>query len=166
MGGQCYSERPAHNEHCFILSLYYQKETTSLNAARHEIYRNRRNPPPLKSLPIRREPGITRAESPFANAVMEGGGQIRPSRCRQQTDYGWEVEEHEKVMPAISREPAVPSKLMDVIRCSCKAEGKLCIGRCSYVFNGMSCTSYCVREGGMLAVTHILNRRRTKATHN
>ena len=69
-------------------------------------------------------------------------------------------------MPAISREPAAPSKLMDVTRCSCKAEGKVCSGRCSYGSNGMSCISYCVREGCMLAVTHILNRSRTKATHN
>ena len=50
-GGQCCSERPAHNGHCFILPLNCQKESTSLNAARHEIYRNRRNLPPLKSLP-------------------------------------------------------------------------------------------------------------------
>ena len=27
----------------------------------------------------------------------------------QLTDYGWEVEEHEQVMPAISREPPAPS---------------------------------------------------------
>ena len=84
----------------------------------------------------------------------------------QLTDYGWEVKEHEHVMPAISREPAAPSNFMDGIRCSYKAEGKVCSGRCSYGSNGMSCTSYCVREGCILAVTHILNRRRTKATHN
>ena len=84
----------------------------------------------------------------------------------QLTDYGWEVREHEPVMPAISREPAAPSKLMDVISFSCKAEGRAWSGRCSYGSNGMSCTSYCVCEGGMLAVTHILNRRRTKATYN
>ena len=31
-------------------------------------------------------------------------------------------------MPAISREPPAPSKLMDVVRCSCKAEGNVCSG--------------------------------------
>ena len=31
--------------------------------------------------PNRREPGIARAENPFANAVMEGGGQGWSSRC-------------------------------------------------------------------------------------
>ena len=83
----------------------------------------------------------------------------------QLTDYGWEMKEHKHVMPAMSREPTAPSKLMDIIRCSCKEEDKVCSGRCSYGSNGMSCTSYCVREGGMLAVTLILNARRTKATH-
>ena len=53
----------------------------------------------------------------------------------QLTDYGWEVKEHEHVMPAISREPAAPSKLVDVVSCSCKAEGKVCSGRCSYGSN-------------------------------
>ena len=84
---QSYSETPAHNGHCFFLSLHCQKESTSLSAGRHEIYRNRRNPSPLKSLPNRREPGIARVESPFANAVMEGGGQVWPSRCT--TDWLW-----------------------------------------------------------------------------
>ena len=84
----------------------------------------------------------------------------------QLTDFGWELKEHEHAMPAISREPAAPSKLVDVVSCSCKAEGKVCSGRCCYGSNGMWCTSYCVCEGGMLAVTHLLNRRRTKATHN
>ena len=53
-GGECYAERPTDNRHCFLsVPLYCQKESTSLNAARQEIYRKskRRNPPPLKSLP-------------------------------------------------------------------------------------------------------------------
>ena len=84
----------------------------------------------------------------------------------QLTDYGWEVKEHEHVMPATSREPAPTSKLVDVVSCSCKAEGKLCSGRCNYGSNVMSCISYCVCEGGMLAVTHLLNWMTTKATHD
>ena len=55
-------------------------------------------------------------------------------------------------MPAISLEPAASSKLMEVFRGSCKAEGKVCSGRCSYGSNGMACTIYCVCEGDLLAV--------------
>ena len=53
-------------------------------------------------------------------------------------------------MPVISREQAAPSKLMDVISCSCKTEGKACSGRCSCGSRGLSCTSYCVCERGMI----------------
>ena len=70
------------------------------------------------------------------------------------------------MMPVISREPAAPSKFMDAISCSCKAEGKACSGRCSYGSNRMSCTTCCVCEGGMIVVIHRLNRRGKKATHN
>ena len=40
--------------------------------------------------PNLREPGIARAESPFANDVMEGGGQVWPSRCT--TDWLWMID--------------------------------------------------------------------------
>ena len=76
----------------------------------------------------------------------------------QLTAYGWEVKEHEHVMPAISREPVAHSKHMNAIRCSGKEEGKVCSGRCTYGSSGMSCTSYCVCEGGMLAVNHTQRR--------
>ena len=46
------------------------------------------------------------------------------------------MKEHEHVIPSISRESAAPSKLMDVISCSCKAEGKACSGRCIAVGPG------------------------------
>ena len=58
------------------------------------------------------------------------------------------MKEHEHVIPVIYREPAAPSKLMDVISCS----GKACSGRCSCGSRGLSCTSYCVCEGGMIVV--------------
>ena len=39
-GGQCYAERLTDNRHCLLsVPLYCQKESTSLNAANHEIYR-------------------------------------------------------------------------------------------------------------------------------
>ena len=151
MVGLCYSERPAHNLHCFFLYLNCQKESTSLNATRHDIYRNRKNPPPLKSLPQ-----LTRTWQMLSWTVADKSD---PPDV-QLTDYGWEVKEHE---PAISREPAAPSKLMDIVRCSLKTKGKVCSGR--WIQWNVS-TSYCVCEGGMRAVTHLLNRRRTKVTHN
>ena len=64
----------------------------------------------------------------------------------QLTDYGWEVKEHEHVMPAISREPVASSKIMDVMSCGCKAEGKAWSGMCIYGSNDKSCTTVFVKE--------------------
>ena len=132
----------------FFLSLYCQKESTSLNAARHDIYRKRKNPPPLKSLPPTDANLALHVQRAHLQMLLWKAADKSDPPDIQLTDYGWEVKEHEHVMPAVSREPAAPSKLMDVISCSCKAEGKACSGRCSCGSSGLSCTSYCVCEGG------------------
>ena len=132
----------------FFLSLYCQKESTSLNAARHDIYRKRKNPPPLKSLPTTDANLALHVQRAHLQMLLWKAADKSDPPDIQLTDYGWEVKEHEHVMPAVSREPAAPSKLMDVISCSCKAEGKACSGRCSCGSSGLSCTSYCVCEGG------------------
>ena len=132
----------------FFLSLYCQKESTSLNAARHDIYRKRKNPPPLKSLPPTDANLALHVQRAHLQMLLWKAADNSDPPDIQLTDYGWEVKEHEHVMPAVSREPAAPSKLMDVISCSCKAEGKACSGRCSCGSSGLSCTSYCVCEGG------------------
>ena len=134
----------------FFLSLYCQKESTSLNAARHGIYRKRKNPPPLKSLPPTDANLALHVQRAHLQIMLlwKAADKSDPPDI-QLTDYGWEVKEHEHVMPAVSREPAAPSKLMGVISCSCKAGGgKACSGRCSCGSSGLSYTSYCVCEGG------------------
>ena len=132
----------------FFLSLYCQKESTSLNAARHDIYRKRKNPPPLKSLPPTDANLALHVQRAHLQMLLWKAADKSDPPDIQLTDYGWEVKEHEHVMPAVSREPAAPSKFMDVISCSYKAEGKACSGRCSCGSSGLSCTSYCVCEGG------------------
>ena len=108
--------------------------------------------------PSRREPGIARAESKCCR------GRWRTSL----TDCGWEVKEHEHVMPAISREPAAPSKLVDVFSCSCKAEGNYKSVVEGVAMDPMECRVLATvsAKEACFSVTHLLNRRRTKATHN
>ena len=122
----------------FFLSLNCQKESTSLNAARHDIYRKRKNPPPLKSLPPTDANLALHVQRAHSQMLLWKAAEKSDPPDIQLTDYGWEVKEHEHVMPAVSREPAAPSKLMDVISCSCKAEGKACSGRCSCRSSGLS----------------------------
>ena len=42
----------------------------------------------------------------------------------QLTDYGWEMKEHKHVMPAISRDPTAPSKLMTSSGAAAKRRAK------------------------------------------
>jgi hypothetical protein len=66
----------------------------------------------------------------------------------QITNYGWEVTLNDEVVPCLSKEPAAPENLMDVISCSCRAQGNACSRKCGCAANGLSCTSYCACEGG------------------
>ena len=106
---------PADNRHCLLSVplLSERKHLVKCCQARHIPKEEENNPPPLKSLPPnRREPGIAREGSAFAADKSD------PPNV-QLIDYGWEVKEREHVMPAICREPAAPSKLMDVTSCGC-----------------------------------------------
>ena len=87
----------------------------------HEIYRNRRNLLPLKSLPPTDANLVLHVQRADLQMLLWKVAEKSDPPDVQLTDYGWAVKEHEHAIPAISREPAAPSKLMDVIRCSCKA---------------------------------------------
>lgn len=114
---------------------------------RHVIYYKRKNPPQLKSLPptnMNLALHIRRAHLQIM--LWKAADKANPPAVKI-TDYGWDVDANNEVMPVLSREPIAPEQLMDVISCSCHAEGKACSGRCSCVANGLSCTNYCQCEG-------------------
>ena len=113
----------------------------------HVIYYKRKNPPPLKSLPptnMNLALHIRRAHLQIM--LWRAANKANPPAVKI-TDYGWDVDANNEVMPVLSREPIASEQLMDVISCSCHAEGKACSGRCSCVANGLSCTNYCQCEG-------------------
>ena len=72
-GAQCYSERPAHNGHCFFCSSTVRKKAPRWMLPGMKYTETGGTRLHWNRSPNRREPGITRAESPFANAVMELG---------------------------------------------------------------------------------------------
>jgi hypothetical protein len=133
----------------FFLALYCQKKSTSMSDARYEIYCKQKNPPALKSLPPTDINLALHLQRAHLQIMLWKAADKADPPAIQITDYGWEVHENDKVMPVLSKEPIAPEKLMDVISCSCRAEGKACSGKCSCAANGLSCTSYCVCEGGM-----------------
>lgn len=132
----------------FFCALYGQKKGTSMNTARYEIFCRRKNPPPLKSLPP--------TDSNLAFHIQRAHLQMKLWKAAdkaappsvQITDHGWEVHGDGQVMPAMCKKPIAPGNLMDVISCSCQAEGKACSRKCSCAASSLSCTSYCMCEGG------------------
>ena len=147
-GGECYTDRPAEGRP-FVRSVPLLSERKHLVECCQARYIQKEEDSASTEIasPNRRVLGIARAESAFQMLLWKAADKFDPPDI-QLTDYGWEVKEHEHVMPAVSREPAAASKLMDVISCSCKAAGKACSGRCRCGSSGLSCTSYCVCEGG------------------
>ncbi len=133
----------------FFLNLYGQRKSNSMNTARYEIYRKRKNPPPLKSLPPTDINLVCHIRRAHLQMMLWKAADRADPPAVQITNYGWEVNINNEVMPVLSKEPSAPENLMDVISCSCRAEGNACSsGKCGCAGNGLSCTSYCVCEGG------------------
>ena len=81
-----------------------------------EIYQNMRNPPSTEIAPPIL--GIS-LQRPFANAVMEGGGQVF-----QMYTVIMDGKLRNTSMIAIFRKPPAPSKLMDVVIAAAKRRAK------------------------------------------
>ena len=63
-------------------------------------------------------------------------------------NFVWNIE-GSIITPAVSTAPVAPKALLDVVSCSCTADGKACNStRCSCNSAGLSCTDYCKCEGG------------------
>lgn len=132
----------------FFAHLYGQKKTTSMNTARYEIYRKRKNPPSLKTLPPTDSNLALHIKRAHLQMLLWKAADKPDPPVVEITNYGWEVSANDEVMPCLSKEPAAPENLMDVISCSCRAVGNACSKKCGCSSSGLSCTSYCVCEGG------------------
>ena len=59
------------------------------------------------------------------------------------TNFGWEFKDDIPI-PVIAHGDPAPSELIDVIKCQCKAQGKMCSSEgCGCHKEHISCTSYC-----------------------
>ena len=134
----------------FFLPLYGQMSCTTMNDARAHFYRGRKKHPPLKKLPptdANLQLHVLRAH--LQMLLWKAADQHDPpEEAGNIVNFGWSIE-GSTVTPAISTEPVAPQALLDVVSCSCTAEGKACSGtRCSCNSAGLSCTDYCKCEGG------------------
>jgi len=59
------------------------------------------------------------------------------------TRFGWEFKDGIPI-PVIDHSDPAPSELIDIIKCQCKAQGKMCSSEvCGCHKKRISCTSYC-----------------------
>ena len=72
-----------------------------------------------------------------------------PEETRDIANFGWSID-GSIITPTVSTAPVAHQALLDVVSCSCTAEGKACSGtRCSCNNAGLSCTDYCKCDGGV-----------------
>ena len=143
----------------FFLPLYGQKNCT-MNKARVQLYRGRKKPPPLKKLPptdANLQLHVLRAH--LQMCLWKAADQRDPPEdTRHISNFGWKVKGC-TVTPAVSTGPVAPQDLLDVVSCSCSAQGKACSGaRCSCNTAGLSCTEYCKCEGGDMCYSQFTSK--------
>lgn len=121
-----------------------------MNDARVHFYRSRKKPPKLNKLPptdANLELHVLRAH--LQMLLWKAADQRDPPlEAGNIANFGWNIE-GSTITPAVSTAPVAPQALLDVVSCSCTADGKACSGtRCSCSSAGLSCTDYCKCEGG------------------
>ena len=83
----------------FFLHLYSQKKSTSMNSARFDIYRKRKHPPSLKSLPPTDSNLSLHIQRAHLQMILwKAAGKPDPPAL-QITDYGWKVTSEGEVVP-------------------------------------------------------------------
>lgn len=147
--------------HTFFLLLYGQKSCTTMNDARARFYRGRKKPPPLKKLP----PTDANLQLHMLRAHLQmllwkaADQRDPPEEARDIANFGWSIE-GSTITPTVSTVPVAPQVLLDVVSCSCTAEGKACSGgRCSCNSAGLSCTDYCKCEGGVTCCSRFTSKQ-------
>ena len=141
----------------FFLQLYGQPKSSSMNEARYNIFRSRKKPPPLKKLPP--------TDNNLALHGLRAHLQIQlwkaadkatpPAGANTITSHGWDITEGGDVMPHTSDLPVAPEQLLDIISCSCRAEGKAC--------HQSSCS--CKSAGLSLRTTVFVKQETTASIH-
>ncbi len=128
----------------FICALYGQKQGTSMCEARYQLY-SRKSGKLLKlmALPPTEQNLFLHILRAHLQTILAKSADKQAPPDIEITDFGWEIKDGTPV-PATSSQPPGPQDLMDVVRCSCKADGKACgTESCSCHHGNISCTVYC-----------------------
>ena len=146
----------------FFLALYNQRGSASLNTARYEIYRKRKTPPALKTLPPTEHNALLHGRRAHLQVLLWKAADRPDPPAVDITEFGWSKKEGEKegaevIMPILDASPVAPPALLDMISCNCKAGLKPCLtAKCSCVAAGLACTNYCFCKAYISRCCHSL----------
>ncbi|KAJ8400372.1 hypothetical protein AAFF_G00397550 [Aldrovandia affinis] len=112
----------------FFLALYNQRKSASLNVARYDIYRKRKTPPALKTLPPTERNAHLHGRHAHLQVLLWKAADHPDPPAVDITKFGWD----KNIMPVLDASPVAPPALLDIISCSCKAGFKPCTtAKCS-----------------------------------
>ncbi len=133
----------------FIAALYGQSPGTTMGEARYLLYTRKRGKPlKLMALPPASQNLMFHILRTHHAVIL---GKAANQQCPPELDicqFGWEIKDGIPI-PAISKGPAGPKTLLEVIACNCASAEKACSAHsCSCHHEGLSCTVYCKCSSG------------------
>ena len=133
----------------YFTALYSQPQGTSLESARLRLYTKSKKNPKVMALPPTSANLLQHVLRAHLQIMLwkAADQQGPPEQSTDITQFGWEFKDDIPI-PVIAHGDPAPSDLIDVIKCQCRAQGKMCSSEaCGCHKERMSCTLYCYCSG-------------------
>lgn len=129
----------------YVTALYGQPPGTSLEYARFSIFTTKKTSPKVTALPPTSANLLHHAlRAHLQSMLWKSADQHEPPDVSSRiTQFGWDFKDDIPI-PVISHGHPAPPELIDMIKCNCKAQGKMCSSEnCGCHKERISCTTYC-----------------------
>ena len=134
----------------FFCALYRQPSGTSMENARFKLFTKKKKATKIMALPPTSANLLLHVLWAHLQVMLwkAADQQAPPDQSSDITHFGWIIQ-NDIPIPAIAPGAPAPPELIDLIKCSCKAQGKRCSSEaCSCHKKHVPCTSYCNCSGG------------------
>jgi hypothetical protein len=140
----------------FICALYGQPPGTAMSKVRYLMYTKKSGKlMKLMSLPPTEQNLILHIQRAHLQTILAKSADLLAPPELNITEYGWEIKDGVPV-PETANQPPGPQALMDVVRCSCKSEGKACkTASCGCQRVKISCTLYSACDNSDACLNHL-----------
>ena len=128
----------------YFIALYGQSPGTSLQSARFQLFASKKKSLKVMALPPTSSNSWQHVLRAHLQIILWKAADQHspPEESVDITRFGWEFKDDIPI-PVIDHSDPAPSELIDIIRCQCKAQGKMCSSEvCGCHKERISCTSY------------------------